>query len=58
MLVLSRKVGERLTIGDGVEVTVVRISGNRVAVGIVAPSNVRIRRTELKPHNNKPGDEK
>lgn len=47
MLVLSRKEGEQLLIGDDVVLTVNRISGNRVAIGIDAPKHVRIVRGEL-----------
>lgn len=47
MLVLSRKVGEELVIGDNVRVVVFRISGNRVTLGIQAPNDVRIVRVEL-----------
>ena len=47
MLVLSRKVGERIVIGDGIVVTVSRISNNRVALGISAPAEVREIRAEL-----------
>ena len=47
MLVLSRKEGEQLVIGDNIKLTVNRISGNRVAIGIEAPKDVRIVRGEL-----------
>ncbi len=47
MLVLSRKEGEQLLIGDNVVLTITRISGNRVAIGIEAPRDVRIVRGEL-----------
>ncbi len=47
MLVLSRKIGEVIEIGEGVTVTVVAIQGNRVRLGIVAPEGVRIIRQEL-----------
>ena len=47
MLVLSRKEGEQLLIGDNVVLTINRISGNRVAIGIEAPRDVRIVRGEL-----------
>ena len=47
MLVLSRKAGEKLMIGDDVVLTINRISGNRVAIGIEAPRDVRIVRGEL-----------
>ncbi len=47
MLVLSRKVGERIQIGDGIEVTIVAIAGNRIQLGIVAPQDMRVLRSEL-----------
>jgi carbon storage regulator CsrA len=47
MLVLSRKEGEQLLIGDDIVLTITRITGNRVAIGIDAPRNVRIVRGEL-----------
>ena len=50
MLVLSRKNGEQLLIGDDIVLTINRISGNRVAIGIEAPRDVRIVRGELQRH--------
>lgn len=47
MLVLSRKPGEKITIGDGIEVCVVEISGGKVRIGITAPPTVPIARNEL-----------
>jgi carbon storage regulator len=47
MLVLSRKVGDKLVIDGNITVEVVKIQGNRISLGIVAPSNVKIRRGEL-----------
>lgn len=47
MLVLSRKANERLIIGDNIIVTVVRVSGGQVRLGIEAPAEVSIRREEL-----------
>ena len=47
MLVLSRRVGEKLVIGDNITVVVNRMAGNRVSLGIEAPDNVRIVRGEL-----------
>ena len=44
MLVISRKLGEKLRIGDDVVVTVLEISGSRVVVGIDAPREIAIRR--------------
>ena len=50
MLVLSRKVGERILIGDNVTVTVVRVSGGGVRLGIDAPAEMAVVREEL--HQN------
>jgi len=50
MLILSRKAGEKLVIGDNIVVEVVRIQGNRITLGIAAPSNVKILRSELEQH--------
>ena len=47
MLVLTRKIGEKLRIGDDITVTVTQVKGNRVKIGIEAPGNVRIVRGEL-----------
>lgn len=48
MLVLSRKVGEKIFIGGDIIVTVVRVSGDKVRVGIEAPDDVWILREEVK----------
>lgn len=50
MLVLSRKVGESIIIDNDITVTVVELSGNRVRLGIDAPQEVPIRRSELDPN--------
>ena len=47
MLVLSRKPGERIHVGDDITIVITKISGNRVSVGIEAPGDVRIVRGEL-----------
>ncbi len=47
MLVLSRKVGESIQIGDDITITVTRISESAIRLGIDAPLDVRIDRTEL-----------
>jgi carbon storage regulator len=47
MLVLSRKKNESLVIGDDVIVTVTDIGGNRVRLGITAPTNVSVHREEI-----------
>jgi carbon storage regulator len=55
MLVLSRKVGEKLVIGDNVTIVVNRVAGNRVTLGIEAPPAVRVIRGELqKPREESP----
>lgn len=48
MLVLSRKVGERIWIGEDIAVTVVRITGGGVRIGIEAPEELAVIREELK----------
>ncbi len=47
MLVLSRKVGDKLVIDGNITVQIVKIQGNRISLGIVAPSDVSILRGEL-----------
>jgi carbon storage regulator len=47
MLVLSRRAGQALRIGQSVEVTIVRIEGDRVVLGIAAPREVAVVRAEL-----------
>ena len=50
MLVLSRKQSERIRLGPDIVVTVVRVAGDKVRLGIEAPSNVVVLRDELQPH--------
>ena len=52
MLVLSRKVGEAIHIGDDITVVVSRIDGNRVRLAFTAPRDVHIVRSELTPLDN------
>lgn len=49
MLVLSRRERERIKLGDAIVVTVVRVAGDRVRLGIEAPSEILILRQELEP---------
>ena len=49
MLVLTRKESQRIQLGDSIVLTIVRVNGDRVRVGIEAPGNVHIRRGELEP---------
>jgi carbon storage regulator len=48
MLVLSRKVGEKILIGDNIAVTVVRVAQGIVRIGVDAPKNLPIIRDEIK----------
>jgi carbon storage regulator len=50
MLVLSRKESQRIRLGDSIVVTIVKISGDKVRVGIEAPTNVLVLRDELEVH--------
>jgi len=47
MLVLSRKVGERIRINDDIEITIVKVAGDRVRVGVSAPKEVIVHRGEI-----------
>jgi len=54
MLVLTRKAGERLLIGDDIEITVVRIAGGGVRLGIDAPREMTVYRREVHPQQQRP----
>lgn len=47
MLILTRRVGETLKIGDDVDVTVLGVKGNQIRLGIKAPKNVAVHREEI-----------
>jgi carbon storage regulator len=47
MLVLTRKLGESITIGDNIKLLVVDIEGNQVKIGIEAPRSIEVYREEL-----------
>jgi carbon storage regulator len=47
MLVLTRRIGERVLIGDDVEVTILDIKGDSIRIGIDAPRSTRIQRAEI-----------
>ena len=49
MLVLSRKLGEKILIGDSIVLTVVKIDRNQIRLGIDAPADVAIYREEIAP---------
>lgn len=52
MLVLSRKQGQQIVVGSSIVVTVVRVSGDKVRIGIEAPEAMRVLRGELQPHDD------
>ena len=47
MLILTRRVGETVMIGDSITVTVLRVKGNQVRLGVNAPKNVSVQREEI-----------
>jgi carbon storage regulator CsrA len=51
MLVLTRKVHEQVHIGDGVVITILKVKGQAVRIGIEAPRDVRVLRGELPRHD-------
>jgi carbon storage regulator CsrA len=64
MLVLSRKIGEKIHVGNDITIEVRRVAGNRVTLAVDAPRNVRILRGELRdaalefePHDEEVGVE-
>ena len=52
MLVLSRRESERIRLGKSIVVTVVRVSGDKVRLGIEAPRDMLVLREELEPHGD------
>ncbi len=54
MLVLSRKQGEQLRIGDDITISVLEVRGHRVRLGIQAPGSTRIMRAELCEWHDEP----
>jgi len=52
MLVLSRKEGEKLRLGEEIRITVMKVGNDKVRLGIEAPSNVLVLRDELETHDS------
>jgi len=55
MLVLTRRPGQTLTIGDNVTVTVLGIRGSQVRIGISAPNDIAVHREEIAVQMTNPG---
>ena len=54
MLVLTRKVGESIMIGDNIRVTIAEIVGNKARIGVQAPRDVTVDRQEIHERRNDP----
>jgi carbon storage regulator len=57
MLILTRRVGETLIIGDSVTITVLGVKGNQVRLGVNAPKDVSVHREEIYQRIQREGDE-
>lgn len=63
MLILSRRLGESIVIGDDIQVTILGVNGNQIRIGIDAPRDVAVHREEIyqriseqvKPHKRNSG---
>lgn len=47
MLILTRRIGESVNIGDDIQITILGVRGNQVRIGIEAPQNVAVHREEI-----------
>ena len=50
MLVLSRKLGEKIVIGENIVITIVKIDRNQIRIGIEAPQDIPVYREEIAPN--------
>jgi carbon storage regulator len=55
MLILSRRVGERVVIGEDISITVLRVKGNQVRLGVEAPKNIAVQREEVSDRTKSEG---
>lgn len=53
MLVLSRKTGQTIQIGDNITITITQVKGKSIRVGVEAPAEIPIRRGELEVYDRK-----
>ncbi|RYY87759.1 MAG: carbon storage regulator [Chitinophagaceae bacterium] len=53
MLCLTRRIGERIVIGDGITVQVLQINGGIVRIGVEAPAGIQIDREEIRERKQK-----
>jgi len=51
MLILSRKEAEKVYLGNDIVLTIIRVAGDKVRIGIEAPNNVRVLRNELQKND-------
>ena len=58
MLILTRRVGETLMVGDEVTVTVLGVKGNQVRIGVNAPKDIAVHREEIYQHIQKEKEDK
>ncbi len=56
MLVISRKENDKITIGDDITLTIVRVQGNQVRIGIDAPKDLKVWRNDYEEKNANPND--
>jgi len=57
MLILTRRVGETVVIGNEIEVTVLGVKGNQVRIGVKAPRDVAVHREEILERIKREGDD-
>ena len=56
MLILSRRIGERIIVGKDIEIVVSRIKGDRVSIGVEAPKHIPVSREELESFESRTRD--